>query len=155
MTLFWHTYVFSYFGLGLTILLITIQYTRFCNECILDEDDAALFTIACILFWPVFLYGMLYDFYKNLLSHIMAVNFRDISNAWKAAVENRRNNKNGDEISTISTVQKTEIKNLKVEVSELKQANAKVSRELIMIKESVPGSGQQRSMKRLANIIRT
>ena len=155
MTLFWHTYVLSYFGLGFIILFTVIQYARFCNECLLDEDDATLFTLACTLLWPVFLYGMLQDFYKSHLSHIMAVSLVDIPNAWKAAVKNRRN-KNGEEPdSSISTIQKDEIKNLKVKMNELKRINTDVSRELKTIKESVPGSGQQRSMKRLANIIRT
>ena len=42
-----------------------------------------------------------------------------------------------------------------MEIIRLERENTEVSRELTNIKESIPGSGQQRSMKKLANIVRT
>lgn len=156
MIWFWHTYVLSYLVLGFIALFMVIQYTRYCNECILDDNDSATLIIACILLWPVFSGAMIYSFYKSHLSYIIAVDLKDIPNAWKAAVENERNRgNNNDDIITISTIQKAEIKSLKAEISKLKQTHANISSELINIKESIPGSGQQRSMKRLANIVRT
>lgn len=159
MTLFWHTYVLSYLGLGLISLLIIIRYASFCGAAILEDNDNIILTIACILIWPIFSGAMLYSFYKSHLSYIMIVSLKDIPHAWKAAVENERNrnsnNNNGEYYEeSISTVQRTEIKSLREEISQLKQVNTEVLNELINIKESVPGSGQQRSMKKLANIIR-
>lgn len=157
MTLFWHTYVFSYLGIGLIFLLIAIQYTRLANNCILETDDTVTFSTACTLLWPVFSCAMFYDFCKSYLSHIMAVSLKDIPHAWKAAVENERNkNSISDrEESTIQTVQRDEIFDLRSEIIRLERENVKVLREIRTIKESVSGSGQQRSMKRLANIVRT
>lgn len=159
MILFWHTYVLSYIGLGLISLLIIIQYTKFCGEPILEEDDAGLFSLACALLWPVFLCAMIYSFYKSHLSYVMIVSFKDMPHAWKAAVINERNrNSNGDTGHTeasISTIQSALIDSLKADIVELKQINAETSRELVTVKGSIPGSGQQRSMKRLANIVRT
>jgi len=157
MTLFWHTYVLSYIGTGLIVLLLVIQYTRFCNDNMLNEDEAIMMAIACILLWPIFLGAITYSFYKSHLLHIMIVNLKDIPHAWKAAVINERNRNTGDGngIESVDSVKTDEIMDLRIKIRALERINTETSRELTNIKESVPGSGQQRSMKRLANIIRT
>lgn len=156
MTLFWHTYILSYIGIGLIFLLIAISYTRFFGKSMLEESDAVLFTTACTLGWPFFSIAMSIEFYNRVLRHVMIVSFKDIPHAWKAATINEinRTTGNGDGIESVASIKEDEIKNLKVEINQLKQINAETSRELVTVKGSIPGSGQQRSMKRLANIVR-
>jgi len=145
-----------YILIGLTLTLLILIYDRSTDRTVVDCNDGKIllrFMGGCTFMWPLALILICIEFYSDFLSDVMTVDIRDARLCWKQSLENLT--KETRESTVVITVQRKEIKKLNKESIKLKQLHESALRELNYIRESVPGTGQKKSIRKLANIIRT